>query len=306
MTDHAIETKGLAKQFGDGEAVHPLDWTVPLGSIVGLLGPNGAGKTTTLKMLVGLTHPTSGTVAVCGRSLDTDVVGIRRATAFVPEDKELYDNMRVRALVRFYLSFFPEANGERVCEQLQQWGVPLNKRIRELSKGMRAKTITALALARNPELLLLDEPAEGLDPEATQEMLALVTNWVSEAGHTAVLATHRLDEVERVCDRIAIMNKGYLVLEGDLDDLRGSWKTIRVIGSIPLAEVASWSDVHHVAENGGTVEVITRRHPEAVLSRLREFDTAVLEVFDMNLHELYLTTVKHSSEALYARVEDSV
>ena len=203
-----IETNQLTKTYGDAHAIDQLNWKVPAGSICGMLGPNGAGKTTTLKILLGITRPTSGSAHV--RSLDavTQSVQIRTFAAFVPEDKILYEKMKAQDFLKFYGSFFPEWSANEAERLLNHWNIPLDKKAGTFSKGNRAKLLLAAALARKPQLLIFDEPTDGLDPAAIEEVLSLIASWAAESSRTALIATHRLDEVERICDKVTIVNNG--------------------------------------------------------------------------------------------------
>src|SRR3712207_4623194 len=165
-TELAIETKALVKRYGGVEAVGGLDLAVPRGSIYGFLGRNGAGKSTTIKMLLGMARPTAGEGSILGESI-TDAgasVEIRRRTGFVSEDKGLYDYMTVGQMIEFARPFFPAWRRDLEEKYLRLFELPEGRKVRALSKGMRTKLALLLALARGAELLVLDEPTEGLDP----------------------------------------------------------------------------------------------------------------------------------------------
>ena len=293
MTTPAVETQSLTKTFGARRAVSGLTWQVPEGSLCGLLGPNGAGKSTTLKMLLGITHPSGGTARVLGRDARTDSVFIRRSAAFVPEDKIAYDHLTGAEFLRMYGSFFPEWSQEEADRLTREWRIPLDQKFRTLSRGTRSRMLLTAALSRRPRLLLLDEPTEGLDPSASEELLRRLTEWTADEGHTAILATHRLEEVERVCDRIALLAPGNLVLAGNLDDLRSRWKRIDAPGTAPEDEIRSWKQVRSVVRRRETLVITTQDDPGAVIERLHALcgTGAGIGVSGMNLREIYLAAV---------------
>jgi ABC-2 type transport system ATP-binding protein len=294
-----IQTNDLTKIYNDTRAVDQLNWNVPAGSICGLLGPNGAGKTTTLKILLGMTRPTSGSANV--RSLDavTQSVQIRTFAAFVPEDKILYEKMKAKDFLQFYGSFFPKWSSTEADRLLTHWNIQVDKHAGTLSKGNRAKVLLAAALARKPELLIFDEPTEGLDPAAIEEVLSLIAAWAAETKRTAIIATHRLDEVERICDQVTILNNGQVLLSDDLDELRTQWKTLHAIGDLPVEEISKLEHVQKVTKEGMRIEVIVQKNPESVASRLREqYHVSNLEMHDMNLREIYLAATGYQKGAV--------
>jgi ABC-2 type transport system ATP-binding protein len=293
MKDAMIETSQLTKFFGNSCAVNQIQWTVPAGSICGLLGPNGAGKTTILKMFLGMTQPSSGSATVDRYDIVTDSVPLRKVAAFVPEDKLSYDSMKAGIFLRYYGSFFPDWS-EAACQKLvTNWKIPLDQKIGRLSKGMRAKLIFAAAVARKARVLFLDEPTDGLDPASIEELLTVLTSWISIENRTAVIATHRLDETERICDRIAVLNQGKLELSGDLDDLRTNWKWIEVAGNVPEETIRQWKEVHRLEKTVNGIKIMTRSNPREVIERLQTYALSPTNIFDMNLREIYLASIQY-------------
>ncbi len=288
MSDSAMVTTGLSKSFGSVEAVSELDWMVGGGSIAGLVGPNGAGKTTLLKMLLGMTRPTSGSATVLGHDIITHSVEIRREASFVPEDKLLYDDMRVGAYLQFVGSFYPGWEGQEAAGLLSAWQIPQERRIKGLSKGMRAKVVLAAALSRKPRLLLLDEPTIDLDPGSVEQILSMIAEWVTEGGRTVVVATHRLEEVERICDRVTMLHEGRQILSGVLDDLKSGWKSLAAYGAALPEDVSDWAGVRDVSTSGEVATLVVDAGAPEVSKRLQEAGARAVEVRDMNLREIFL------------------
>ncbi len=223
----AIRTQGLTKEFYDPfkreklVAVDDLTLVVERGEIFGFLGPNGAGKTTTIKMLLGLIFPTRGEAWILGEPIGNKEV--RKKVSYMPENPYFYDYMTGEELLYFYGSLFGLKGNElkrRVDELLEITGMDEHRRkaVREYSRGMSQRIGIAQALVNDPELLILDEPTSGLDPIAHKEMRDLLLR-LKEQGKTIFLCSHQLSDVEMVCDRVGIMNKGKLVTVGKLDDL---------------------------------------------------------------------------------------
>ena len=305
MTDKIIETIQLTKMYGDLRAVDRLDWSVPSGSICGMLGPNGAGKTTTLKILVGMNHPTSGKSLVNGLNAATQSTEILKTTAFVPEDKILYDKMTVENFLRFYGSFFPDWSQSTAENFISKWNIPFGNRMNTLSKGNRTRLLLAAALSRKSSLLIFDEPTEGMDPAGIEEVLSSIAACAAEGNRTILIATHRLDEVERICDRIAIINRGRLQLSGDLDDIRTQWKTINVIGDVPVDAVRNWENVQRAEREGLRIKLTVSSDPQLISTRLREqYHISNVEIQDMNLREIYLAATGYTGGINHDRLEN--
>ena len=221
-TRPAIETRALTKQFGGVLALDRLDLVVPQGSIFGLLGPNGAGKTTTIRILTGLARPTAGSASVVGIAVDLDQPELRRRLGYLDQDPRFYSWMKGRELLELVGRLHGLATSElraRVAEMLERTGLTAaaERRIGGYSGGMRQRLGIAQALLHGPQLLFLDEPVSSLDPEGRRDLLALIAGLRGEA--TVVFSTHVLSDVERICDRIAILDRGRLVTEGPLDEL---------------------------------------------------------------------------------------
>ena len=220
-----VEIRDLTKRYGGANgvlALDGLDLDVPQGSVFGLLGPNGAGKTTTLRLLVGLAHPTRGTVAIDEGRIDPARPDRRLGIGVLDQDPRYYGWMRGRELVEMVARLHGRPAGEarvRAAEVLERVGLAdaANRRIRGYSGGMRQRLGIAQALVDRPRLLVLDEPVSSLDPEGRRDVLALIAELRETA--TVIFSTHVLTDIERICDRVAILDHGRLVTEAPLDEL---------------------------------------------------------------------------------------
>jgi ABC-2 type transport system ATP-binding protein len=229
----AIETNGLTRRFGRITAVDDLNLQVPPGSLFGLIGPNGAGKTTTLRMLAGLLQPTSGEIAINGQIANHDWRDLQRQIGYMPDFFGVYEDM----LVWEYLDFFarcydvPPARRRQVTDELLELVDLAEKRdtyVQTLSRGMRQRLCLAHALVHDPQVLLLDEPASGLDPRARIEMRELLRE-LGAMGKTIVVSSHILMELAELCDSVGIIEKGRLVASGPLDDITRQVKQARTL-----------------------------------------------------------------------------
>jgi ABC-2 type transport system ATP-binding protein len=220
-----IRLEGLTKLYGDQAAVNRLSLEVREGSVFGLLGENGAGKTTTIQTLLGLVMPDAGRVSVLGLDPSRQGLAVRRKVGYVPEAPVLYDWMTVAEIGWFAAGFHADCAGgtagfqSRYAELIRGFDLPAGRKIKALSKGMKAKVSLALALASDPELLILDEPTSGLDLMVRREFLESMVD-LAGAGRTVLLSSHQIGEVERVASHVALMHTGRLILAEPLDDLK--------------------------------------------------------------------------------------
>ena len=223
----AIQTRALARSFGDRCAVKDLNIEVPRGSIFGFLGPNGAGKTTTIRLLLGLMEPSSGGASVLGNDIKTEGARIRAASGALLEHTGLYDRLSAYENLAFYARVYGldgARREKRIDELLASAGLRDRKRerVRGWSRGMRQKLAIARALLHAPELVFLDEPTAGLDVIAAIELRQQIKSLVRERNTTVFLTTHNMQEAEELCDRIAVIREGQELAEGTPQELRGS------------------------------------------------------------------------------------
>jgi ABC-2 type transport system ATP-binding protein len=216
-----IEVSDLRKEYGDFAAVEGSTFAVDEGEVFGIIGPNGAGKTTTLKMLAGLVEPTAGQVSVAG--LDADDTEMRRQLGFLPEESPLYEEMTPISYLTFFADLYDvpgDVAKRRIDETLSELDLEHRERqLGDMSKGMKRKVAIARSLINDPDVLIYDEPASGLDPLTTNYIIQF-TERLAEEGKTIVFSAHNLFHVESICDRVAIMNEGSIVAKGDLETLQ--------------------------------------------------------------------------------------
>ncbi|MFO1070233.1 MAG: ATP-binding cassette domain-containing protein [Geminicoccaceae bacterium] len=225
MTEPIIRARGLEKRFGDVAAVRGVDLDVPPGTCLGLLGPNGAGKTTTMRMLMGLTRPTAGTLTVFGRPLADADRAQRRRVGLVPQDNNLDPDLTVVENLEVYGRYFglpADTVRERVGRLLafMQLAEKAKAKVNQLSGGMKRRLVIARALIAEPDLVILDEPTTGLDPQA-RVLIWKQLGGLKAAGKTLLLTTHYMDEAQRLCDRIVLIDGGRILDQGTPDELIG-------------------------------------------------------------------------------------
>jgi ABC-2 type transport system ATP-binding protein len=217
-----VEVTGLSRRFGRTVALDDVSLKVPRGLVFGLVGENGAGKTTLIKHLLGLLKARTGRVRVLGLDPVTDPVGVLARVGYLSEDRDLPDWMRIGELLRYLRAFYPTWDDALADELRRQFDLDPLAKIKTLSQGQRARTGLLAALAYRPELLVLDEPSTGLDPIVRREILAAIIRTIAEEGRTVFFSSHLLDEVERVSDVVAMIDRGRIVLCEQLDAIKAS------------------------------------------------------------------------------------
>jgi ABC-2 type transport system ATP-binding protein len=289
-----IETSRLHKRYGSVDALRGLDLQVPRGSIFGFLGRNGAGKTTAIKVLLGMTRPTSGSAHVFGLRADRPdtSVAVRRRTGFVSENQDLYDYMTIEALIAFTAAFYPRWRADLQQRYLRTFELPLDRRVKDLSRGMRTKVALLLALCRGADLLVLDEPTAGLDPAMSEEVLQALVGHVAGEELTVFFSSHQLAEVDQIADRVAIIDRGRTVLAGALDDLRERYRRIQLVfeGEAPVCSFRAAS-AQRVRRDGRVITVLSSAGAEPIVQEARALNPVSVDVGPVTLKEIFLEVV---------------
>jgi ABC-2 type transport system ATP-binding protein len=244
----AIRTSGLGKRYGSRWALRDCTLEIPRGSVTALVGPNGAGKTTLLHMVIGLVEPTAGTVEVFGRSPRRDAQDVLPGLAFVAQDHPLHRNLKIGEMLRYGRSLNPTWNQDLAVARIERLGLSLRQKIGRLSGGQQAQVALTLALAKQPRILLLDEPVASLDPLARREFLNAVMEAVVDDGITVVLSSHIVAELERVCDRLITLAQGATQLHGSIAEIVASHRLL----TGPRSDAASVARVHDVIRESHT------------------------------------------------------
>ena len=296
MSELVVETRSLAKHFtGLGQkpvkAVDGLNMRIERGSIYGFVGRNGAGKTTTIRMLAGLNTPTSGSARVLGLDPGRERMGILERTGFVI-DRTMMPYMTGHELVRFNRGFFPRWSSEMAKRYADALEIPMDRKFKKLSHGNKTKLSLLLALAQNPELLVLDEPTAGLDPVVNDQLLRVLVEDFANDGRTILMSSHHLSEVERVADWVGIIDHGKLLLEARLDDIRGNYRRVRAIGQ-GLPERGP--EIVTVSATEGVFDYVLSAGAESFAASLRGQGATILDVSPMNLSEIFLELVGKES-----------
>jgi ABC-2 type transport system ATP-binding protein len=288
---NAIETKGLTYSPGGGFTISGLELTVPTGSVYGFLGPNGSGKTTTIRLLLGMLRQRAGSIRVLDGQMPRDAARLLARIGYVPEQPHFDTTQTIAEILRFQAAFYPTWDEEYVQRQLQEFELPVHKAFGSFSKGMKAKVMMLTALAQRPELLLLDEPTDGLDPVARRDILASLLHYVSDRQATVLISSHLVHELERICDWIGVMDAGRLVLQLPMTRFKQGMKRLRLTGV--AADLAPMPFVRMTREALGSTETWIVRNWEPEMKAYFTHGVATLtEVQDLDLEDGFVELLR--------------
>ncbi len=291
-----IETQGLTRTYRKSDALRDLNLTVSEGTILGYLGPNGAGKTTTIKLLMNLIAPSSGHATVLG--VDSRKLSPRefQSIGYVSENQELPEWMTVDQFLGFCREQYPKWDRDLEKKLMDQFALPKDKKLRELSRGMQMKAALISSLAYRPRLLVMDEPFSGLDPLVRDELIQGLLELSDRGDWTIFLSSHDLDEVERLADRVAIVNAGRLLLEEPTEQLQRRFRKIEVVrnheGPPPLALPPSWLQVEAAGRLLRWVDSEYLAESTEIDIRARVDGVESLTVETVTLKEIFRTLAK--------------
>jgi ABC-2 type transport system ATP-binding protein len=283
-----IEIRHVRKQFDEVEAVNNVSLHIHQGSIYGLLGSNGAGKTTLLKMMAGIYKQDAGEIVIGGESVFENV-HVKQRTIFLPDALYFFPHTTIQQMAQFYKNVYPAWNEERFHKLQELFPIDRNKKIHRMSKGMQRQAAFWLAFAAMPDVLILDEPLDGLDAVMRQKVKNLLVQDVAERNMTVVISSHNLREVEDLCDHVGIMHHGELLLEKELDDLKADVHKIQVAfrNGVPSAFLR---DLHVLYEEkrGSVLLCIIRGQRDEVESYIRKFEPLIFDVLPLTLEEIFI------------------
>lgn len=291
MGESCLAVKTLSKDFGPKKALAGVSLEVRKGEIMGLVGPNGAGKTTLIKLVMGLIKPGSGTVSVFGKDQRALEAVEKRRIGYIPDESFFYDFMTVQQTIEFNRGFYPDWDDEKCTELMQRFHLPPGEPVKNLSRGMKAQLALILILAQKPDLLLLDEPLEGLDPMRRLEFLNLVLeDFMQREGRGVLISSHYLEELERLADRVAFLNEGRLLRVAEMEQLKVEEKTIRVVfQKEPPEALLKMPGIKAVQKEGKTGYLLTiEDNFNAIYEACCNHPHFILEIYHRSLEDMFM------------------
>jgi ABC-2 type transport system ATP-binding protein len=297
MSVNVVELENLTRRFGKTVALDGASLRVPQGCVYGLVGANGAGKTTLIKHILGLLKAKSGFVRVFGLDPVRNPVAVLRRIGYLSEDREMPEWMRIDELMRYTQAYHPNWDQAYAMELLSDFGLDTSKKVKNLSKGMRAQTGLIAAVAHRPDLLLLDEPSTGLDAVVRRDILNAIIRAVAENGRTAVFSSHLLDEVEQMSDYVTMFDQGRVVLQGSVDDIKAEHHFLSIRFSAPLESPPQFDGVLSVEGQERTWSVVCNGGFDQIHETLKRRGGEILYSRNASLQEIFVARVGRDCRA---------
>ena len=280
-----IVVQELVKKFGDFTALDRVELHTPRGSIYGLVGPNGAGKSTLIRHLLGIFRPDGGTVTIDGQNV-WENESLKSRMAFIPDEIFFFPQANLREMRRFYQGLYPRFDEELWKRLSEVFRLPEDLSLRRFSKGMQKQAAFYLSVCARPDILILDEPVDGLDPVMRRQVWAVVMAEVAQRDTTVLVSSHNLRELEDVCDHVGIMDKGRMLLERSLEELQENVCKVQVVpgaGGLPEG-----LDILHKAESGRLMTLILRGAPKMLEERIASAEPVYFDLVPLSLEEIFI------------------
>ena len=277
-----IELKNVTKTFGTFKALDNLSLTVPRGAVYGLVGPNGAGKSTAIRHMTGIYRPDSGSVTIEGLPIYENPT-VKSTIGYIPDDIFYFPGATLEEMKRFYRGIYPTFDEVLYTKLKDVFELPAKTPIRRYSKGMQKQAAFYLTLCTRPEVLILDEPVDGLDPVMRRQVMSLILSDVAERGTTVLISSHNLRELEDVCDHVGIMDHGKMLLEKSLADMQGSTVKLQLVGEIPEG-----LEILHESASGRLKTLILRGQAFEVSQKVAATKPAYFDVLPLSLEEIFI------------------
>ena len=292
---NAIEVRGLGYRAGKNFEIADLSMTVPQGALYGFLGPNGSGKTTTIRLMLGLLRSLRGEITVMGSSIPRQSTAMLARVGYVPERPHVYPTLTVREVMEYHAAFHQKWDWKWARELAATFYLNGDSKFSSLSKGESGKLLALLALAQRPDLLVLDEPTDGLDPVVRRDLLSAVLDYVSQQGATVFISSHLIHELERICDWVGVLDRGRMIAEMPMQAFKDGMKRLRVIDAprtLSPAPFVVLSRENGNGMSGGAESWIVRGWDERMRSYFERNGGTLREVQDLDLEEGFVELLR--------------
>ena len=277
-----LELKNLTKRFGSFTALDDLTMTVPKGAVYGLVGPNGAGKSTAIRHMTGVYRPDSGEVTVLGQPVYENPA-IKEHISYIPDDIFYFPSATLEDMRSFYRGIYPNFDDKLFDRLYEVFQLPKKGQIRRFSKGMQKQAAFHLAICTRPELLILDEPVDGLDPVMRRQVWSLILSDVAQRETTVVISSHNLRELEDICDHVGIMDHGKMLLERSLADMQGNTVKLQLVGDEP-----DGLNVLHRSASGRLQTLVVRGTAAEITQKVQAVNPTYFDVLPLSLEEIFI------------------
>jgi len=277
-----LEMKHVSKTFGDFKALDDLSLAVPQGAVYGLVGPNGAGKSTAIRLVNGIYRPDSGEITLERLPIYENPV-VKQSIGYIPDDVFFFPAATMEEMRRFYRQIYPKFDDGLFDRLYEVFELPKKAQIRRFSKGMQKQAAFHLTLCCRPEVLILDEPVDGLDPVMRRQVMSMILSDVAEHGTSVLVSSHNLRELEDVCDHVGIMDHGKMLLQKSLSDMQGSTVKLQIVGDVPAG-----LEVLHESSSGRLKTLIVRGGAVEVSEKAAAAKSPYFDVLPLSLEEIFI------------------
>ena len=277
-----LEVKNVTKTFGNFTALDDLSMTIPKGAVYGLVGPNGAGKSTVIRHLIGVYRPDSGEITMEGQPIYENPA-LKERIASIPDDVFYYPSATMEEMHKFYRGIYPQFDEELYQRLFEVFQLPKKTQIRRFSKGMQKQAAFHLSICCRPDVLILDEPVDGLDPVMRRQVWSLILSDVAQRGTTVLISSHNLRELEDICDYVGIMDHGKMLLERSLADMQGNTVKLQMVGQVPEG-----LNILHESTSGRLNTLIVRGTAEEVEAMVAAENPAYFDILPLSLEEIFI------------------
>ena len=277
-----LELKNITKSFGDFKALSDLTMTVPRGAVYGLVGPNGAGKSTAIRHMLGVYRPDCGTVTLDGQPIYENPA-VKERIGSIPDDVFFFPSATLEEMRRYYRGIYKKFDDDLFNRLYDVFQLPKNGQIRRFSKGMQKQAAFHLTICTRPDVLILDEPVDGLDPVMRRQVWSLILSDVAQRETTVLISSHNLRELEDICDHVGIMDHGKMMLEKSLADMQGATHKLQIVGDVPQG-----LDILHESASGRLKTLVVRGSAQEIEAKASAVSPAYFDVLPLSLEEIFI------------------
>ena len=277
-----LDMQNVTKTFGGFAALSDLSMHVPKGAVYGLVGPNGAGKSTAIRLLTGVYRPDSGSIMMDGQPVYENPA-VKTRMCYIPDEIFFFPAATLEEMRKYYKGFYPHFNDELFNKLYDVFALPKKTQLRRFSKGMQKQAAFHLSICTRPDVLILDEPVDGLDPVMRRQVWSLILSDVAQRETTVLISSHNLRELEDICDHVGIMDKGKMLLERSLASMQGNTVKLQIVGEPPKD-----LDILHTGTSGRLQTLVVRGTPEEVTAKVSANSPAYFDVLPLSLEEIFI------------------
>jgi len=277
-----LDMQNVTKTFGNFTALNNLSMHVPKGAVYGLVGPNGAGKSTAIRLLTGVYRPDSGSITLDDQPVYENPA-VKSRICYIPDEIFFFPSASLEEMRKFYKGFYPKFDDELFAKLYDVFQLPKKGQIRRFSKGMQKQAAFHLSICTRPDVLILDEPVDGLDPVMRRQVWSLILSDVAQRETTVLISSHNLRELEDICDHVGIMDKGQMLLERSLASMQGSTVKLQMVGDAPEG-----LEILHSGASGRLNTLVVRGTTEEIRAKVAACNPAYFDILPLSLEEIFI------------------